>query len=307
MPVYRVAPDLCVHRGCDSHISQPWVGATRPVLVPKGRDYEVKELPTFAPVAMAGNSPHLAQDTVDRSIRILLMPDSDGLAEDSDWEALDGEVTTLCDRVSQWADSVRAHIKDVSGHLPDGCIGRLREKWRPLMRVAELADGAGGHYWKDMVDTMAKQDLDDMTAQREAGLRQQTPGLVLLSDLARIWPPGEYFVASEKLITLLVDHNPEYWGPGAYPGGDARQRLSCHSIQPDDQPGHQKHIETARRWWHTKRLRARTIQPGLEVHGASPVGQPGRSGCACVTGLASPRPLAGVGSTGLTDSTGLTE
>ena len=57
-------------------------------------------LPTFAPVAMAGNSPHLPQDTIDRSIRILLMPDVDGHAEDSDWEALDAAAAS-------WASGCR--------------------------------------------------------------------------------------------------------------------------------------------------------------------------------------------------------
>ena len=37
-------------------------------------------------------------------------------------------------------DSVRKHVKETVGGLPSECVGRLREKWRPLMRVAELAD-----------------------------------------------------------------------------------------------------------------------------------------------------------------------
>ena len=205
-------------------------GATRPVLVPQGRDFKVKELPTFAPVAMAGNSPHLPQDTMDRSIRILLMPDVDGQAQDSDWEALDGEVERLRERMAQWADSVRAHVKDTKGALPAGCTGRLREKWRPLMRVAELAEHHdGGCFWKDRVYMMAEADLADMTEQREAGLRQQPPGLVLLENLAHIWPQGESFVATETLIELLVKYNSEYWGEGTYNGAH-RTKLNAHRL-----------------------------------------------------------------------------
>jgi hypothetical protein len=201
-------------------------GATRTILVRQGSDWVPKELPTFAPIAMAGNSPHLPQDTVDRSIRILLMPDTDGRAEDSDWEVLDAEAAKLRERVSQWADSVRAHVKDTKGQLPAGCTGRLREKWRPLMRVAELADGDTGHFWKDTVHTMAQADLEDMAEQREAGLRQQPPGLVLLQDLAQVWPPDELFMASEELIELLVDHNRDYWGPGIL-NGSHRTKLNA--------------------------------------------------------------------------------
>ena len=206
------------------------VGATRPVLVPQGRDFKVKELPTFAPVAMAGNSPHLPQDTIDRSIRILLMPDVDGHAQDSDWEALDGAVGELAERVSQWADSVRAHVRDAEGALPAGCKGRLREKWRPLMRVAELAEyHDGGRFWKGTVYTMAEADLEDMAAQRDAGLRQQPPGLVLLENLGHIWPEGEAFVATETLIELLVTYNPDYWGEGSY-NGSTRTKLNAHRL-----------------------------------------------------------------------------
>lgn len=203
------------------------VGAARPVLVPEGGDWVVKNLPTFAPLAMAGNSPHLPQDTVDRSIRILMMPDLDGTAEDSDWEALGCEVKELHRRVSLWADSVRTHVKETQGQLPPGCVGRFREKWRPLMRVAELADGDTGHFWKDTVYAMANDDLADMEAQRETGLRQQTPGLVLLQDLAQVWPIDEPFMATETLIELLISHNFDYWGPGISPGGSPRKKLNA--------------------------------------------------------------------------------
>ena len=62
-------------------------GATRPVIETiKGGGRTVVEMPTFAPVALAGNDPNLANDTRSRMIRVLLMPDNDGSAEDSDWE-----------------------------------------------------------------------------------------------------------------------------------------------------------------------------------------------------------------------------
>ncbi len=39
---------------------------------------QVSEMPTYAPVAMAGNNPQLPEDTRSRCIRVLLMPDLDG-------------------------------------------------------------------------------------------------------------------------------------------------------------------------------------------------------------------------------------
>ena len=80
-------------------------GATRPVLVPiKGGGWEAKEMSTYAPVAMAGNSPNLPPDTVSRSIRILLMPDLDGTVEDSDWELIEDEAARLRGQITTWAD-----------------------------------------------------------------------------------------------------------------------------------------------------------------------------------------------------------
>ena len=68
-------------------------GATRPVLVPtKGGGWDANEMPTFAPVAMAGNNPNLPADTASRQIRVLLMPDIDGTVEDSDWELIEDDV-----------------------------------------------------------------------------------------------------------------------------------------------------------------------------------------------------------------------
>jgi hypothetical protein len=48
-------------------------GGTRPVLVATKTGWEVKEMPTFAPVAMAGNNPQLPEDTKSRSIRVVLL------------------------------------------------------------------------------------------------------------------------------------------------------------------------------------------------------------------------------------------
>jgi hypothetical protein len=86
-------------------------GATRPVLVPtKGGGWEVREMPTFAPVAMAGNSPNLPDDTQSRALRILLMPDLDGTIEDSDWEFIEDAAAELRFEVEAFADAVRDEV-----------------------------------------------------------------------------------------------------------------------------------------------------------------------------------------------------
>jgi hypothetical protein len=111
-------------------------GATRPVLVPtKGGGWETKEMPTFAPCAMAGISPNLPDDTRSRAIRILLMPDLDGAVEDSDWEFIEDDAAELHAAIAAFADVVRGSVAGMKVELPEGCIGRAKEKWRPLKRV----------------------------------------------------------------------------------------------------------------------------------------------------------------------------
>lgn len=185
------------------------VGATRPVLVPtKGGGWEANEMPTHAPVAMAGNSPNLADDTKSRCIRILLMPDVDGSIEDSDWELIEDEARRLHDKIAEFADQVRGRVKGLAVDLPTKCIGRTKEKWRPLKRVAVVAGGR----WPAVVDDLIAQGLGEDAAEREAGLRNLPPGMVLMADLYSVWPDHDDLVATRDLLAKLIAHNPDYWG-----------------------------------------------------------------------------------------------
>jgi hypothetical protein len=184
-------------------------GATRPVNVPvKNGGWEAADMPTFAPVAMAGNNPNLENDTRSRMIRVLLMPDLDGSVEDSDWEYLEDEANALQDEIALWAASASETVKGMHVDLPAGCVGRSKEKWRPLKRIAV---GAGGR-WPKIADDLIENGLGEDAAAREAGLKQQPPGMVLLTDLYAVWPKGRDFMPTLELVDLLVAHNPGYWG-----------------------------------------------------------------------------------------------
>jgi hypothetical protein len=201
------------------------VGASRPVLVPvKGGGWDTSEMPTYAPVAMAGNSPNLPADTVSRCIRILLMPDLHGTVEDSDWEHIGDDCAELRTAIATWADNVRGDVKGMKVDLPDGCIARSREKWRPLKRVAVAAGGD----WPDIVDRLVVRSLDEDAAMREAGLKARPPGMVLLIDLYAIWPEGQHadMMTTAGLVSLLISHRPTYWGASSAYGKElTEQRL----------------------------------------------------------------------------------
>jgi hypothetical protein len=191
-------------------------GGTRPVLVPgKGGKWVAKEMPTFAPVALAGNSPRLPDDTRSRTIRVLLMPDRSGLIKESNWRKIEPEALALRDEIAAWADQVRDQVNQNEPDLPDGIRGRFREKWAPLKAVA---DAAGGD-WPKRTDAMALNDRKEVEMDKEDGLTRDKPSVALLHHIYEVWPPNQdktanaTFLPSGELIRLLVSEHPEMWGP----------------------------------------------------------------------------------------------
>jgi hypothetical protein len=184
-------------------------GGTRPVLTPsKGGGWTVSEMPTFSPVAMAGNSPNLPEDTRSRTIRVLLLPDLEGRIEESDWELIEDQALELGARLSWWADLVRDDVRTARPPLPDGVRGRARERWSPLKRVAHAAGGR----WPAVVDDLAVKDMERAEMDREDGMIRERPAVALLKHLHEVWPKEEMFVATSRLIEDLVFTHPTDWG-----------------------------------------------------------------------------------------------
>jgi hypothetical protein len=198
-------------------------GATRPVLVPvKGGGWDVKEMPTFAAVAMAGNNPNLPDATRSRIIRVLLLPDLGGTVEESDWETIEEDAFGLHSRIVDWADQVRDQVKATKPELPEGVNGRFREKWGPLKRVA---DAAGGD-WSNRVDTMALHDVAQYAMDKEDGLIREVPAVVLLSHIFELWPEGSKFLPTSELIDMLAISHPMIWGEE----GPLGKKLTAHHL-----------------------------------------------------------------------------
>jgi len=193
------------------------IGATRPVLVPaKGGEWRVEKMPTFAPVVLSGNSPHLPDDTRSRCIRILLMPDLDGRAKDSDWEEIEPDAKALQDRIAAWADPVREQVATVQVQLQPDCTGRAREKWRPLKRIATVAGGD----WPAKCDKLIGRGLAEDEADRQDSLHSMPPAMLLMHDLRQVWPdsPLETFLGSKELVNRLISYNRENWSQFSHYG-----------------------------------------------------------------------------------------
>jgi 3',5'-cyclic AMP phosphodiesterase CpdA len=165
-------------------------------------------MPTFAAVVMAGNSPNLPDDTRSRVIRVLLLPDADGLIEESDWELIEEDAQQLHDEIAAWADQVRDEVRTERPPLPDGIVGRFREKWSPLKRIAVAAGGD----WPNQVDSMALRDRAEYQLDKEDGLIHQRPAVVLLHHIHEVWADDIGFIASIDLTNALINTHPSMWG-----------------------------------------------------------------------------------------------
>jgi len=196
-------------------------GGTRPVLIPTRDGWAAAEMPTYSPVVMAGNGPRLPDDTKSRSIRVLLMPDIDGTADESDWEVIDAPARALGERLANWAEDVRDSVRTNRPPLPEGIRGRARERWGPLKRVAVTA----GDHWPDLVDVLAVQDLARIQSEREEGIVFQRPHVSLLAHVHRVWA-DETFIPTMELIDRLVQAHPDVWGESSKSG----KRLTAQGL-----------------------------------------------------------------------------
>ncbi len=54
--------------------------------------------------------------------------------------------------------------------------------------------------------------MERIKIEREDGIVQQRPHIVLLTHLHKVWSPDEAFVSTEDLLDRLVRDNPQMWG-----------------------------------------------------------------------------------------------
>lgn len=197
------------------------------------------ELPVYAPVAMAGLSPKLPDDTSSRTITVFLMPDRFGTVEETDWEVIEDEATELRTMLATWAETA-----DLTGPgtLPVEVGGRLREVWRPLKRVADSVGGS----WPKVVDVLAMDHAAQIRADVEDGLHEERPSVALVRDLWTVWPDADdtgqplTFAPTAVLLSRLGLHAPERWGNRQT---DGRTPLTPHRMghmlrKFDIRPGH---------------------------------------------------------------------
>ena len=155
-------------------------GGTRPALVAQGSEWVAKEFPTFAPVAIAGNTPELPDDTRSRCIEVRLLPAISEAIEDSDWEEIEPDADLLREAILQAVDAISEEVQSYKPPLPKGCISRNREKWLPLKRLAAQA----GPDWEKRTDQLIEADLEHQQQSKEAGVQSKRPSVLLAEHLS---------------------------------------------------------------------------------------------------------------------------
>lgn len=183
-------------------------GGSRPVLTREGDNWVIKEMPTYAPVAMAGNNPLLPDDTRQRTIRVLLMPDTTGQVTPSDWEDIEPEADFVGNALADWAEENREAVAAANPELPDGCYGRMREVWKPLLRIAHVAGGE----WPARARELVNHAIEEREMEKADGMERIPPALHLLRDIADVWPKNATFIPTDNLIGKLIAFNPDMWG-----------------------------------------------------------------------------------------------
>lgn len=176
----------------------------------------MEKLPIFGAFALAGNSPELPADFRTRSFRIVLLPDEEGRTSETDWEAIEDEVSALRDRIEAWAEHVQGHpIETVE--LPGQLKNRGKELWRAMKRVAVHA---GGGDWPGYVDQLAVDWAEAKSQERDDGLMTDKPHILLLRHLAELWRGEGDEMRAETMVKQLIQSEPEIWGAQSPYGKD---------------------------------------------------------------------------------------
>jgi len=177
-----------------------------------------------APVVISGNAPMLPDDTRSRIIRVLLVPDRHDSVDETDWEEIGSEATTLHKRITDWVAQISDRMRDYAIELPEECKARNKEKWRPLMRVAAAADGNRVPRWRRHCWDLIERDLNEQRRTREDGHVAMPPAMRLMHDMFAIGltPDGQLygrsFVATRDWLACLAVFNPEDWSADNFRG-----------------------------------------------------------------------------------------
>ena len=166
----------------------------------EGKNRKPTKFRTFAPMVLAGKGEIIPESVVTRGLTIRLQKRRADQSIEDFLGRIDvtSEAEELRELLSKWADSAAGSL-NFDPELP--VRDRDREVWSPLFMMAELADES----WFKRVELTLFRHLavsKDDSVPRE---RQ------LLTDIRKIWIPGEDKLRSAHLLTALVSIPESEW------------------------------------------------------------------------------------------------
>lgn len=251
-------------------------GGNHTILEKMGNRWEPLEIPTFAPVVIAGNSPLLPDDTLERCIEITLLRDPYGDIEDSDWEEIEPEAQDLQAALRQAIEGAKPRLGDTrKASLPVNCRGRDKERWRPIKRTAALA----GPDWEAIANQLIESDLQRKAEERESGDKARPPWVVLLEHLSTYYSESSGFAPTRSLREWLTERYPSHWGEESHSGRPlSDQRLGSllstkyriHSQRPDSRGPRGYSEQQFRKVWESLGIRPPVREPAQPAEPAEP-------------------------------------
>ncbi|HXT48473.1 MAG TPA: DUF3631 domain-containing protein, partial [Gemmatimonadaceae bacterium] len=171
-----------------------------------GDDHEERDFRTFCPKCLAGIG-RLWDTVASRSIALRMEKAS--RAELKKLAKLRGDrVAGICEphrrKLQRWANDVRAEISGADPQVPDALEARQADVWRPLLAVADLAEGA----WPERARTAAL---------ALSGIAQEEGdyGLLLLEDVHDLFLAGTAIdgdkLPSERIVLELGKREDRPW------------------------------------------------------------------------------------------------
>jgi Protein of unknown function (DUF3631) len=161
-----------------------------------GEEFEVKTYDVFGPVAFALKGMELPADLASRSIRVNMQRAPRQMEKFT--PTLERTLEQYRVEFEDWADRATCEANGLK--MPTGLINRGADNWRPLLAVAHAV---GGDWHERIMEAATAYQVNHQDTDRN---------MMLLEHLKAIWPEGEEFAWSEKLVSALNDNEEWPWG-----------------------------------------------------------------------------------------------
>ena len=188
------------------------------------KDYETKEWPTFAPIALAGIGDF--PDTImDRSI-VIAMKRQRSQERLKPFRQKDARCLSepIVEKLEHLQDQLMEALEDYEPEMPPGIVDRPADVWEPLIMIGDIAAYGWSEGMREAAITLTNARLD-----QEPTLNNQ-----LLTDIRTIFCSDHERLTTDHLLSELNALVESPWGGFKPSGLDARglaRRLKLYEVK----------------------------------------------------------------------------